>query len=226
VARLAPFLLTSLALSLLLGPGCGSEGSQTDEGTGSGDEGSTDASGTDQSSTAASSTDESSSEGSSTAGTGTGTSSTDESSTGGGTAPEDILACGLETFCSDQPIEASVTGAWTGDDYVEEYRCVLETLLQTLQEGASAAPGLLRLGTNLYGDSPANDDVAVGYEDGTAMYFAHGYVNGAGPWEDPHQSCALREEAQYQACLDSPTTDCIGISALLGPCQQASPDCP
>jgi len=228
VARLVPRPLAVLVLSLLLAPaaGCESKCSKDDgDGTSTGQSG-TEQGSSGEGSTGQGSTDTGSTEGADTHTSSTGESSTEGSSTSSGTSLEDILACELETPCGDDPIEASVTGAWTGDDYVEEYRCVVETLLQAVQDGASATPGLLRLGTNLYGDSPTNDDVAVGYEDGTLMYFAHGYENGIGPWEDPHQSCALLPEAQYQACLDSPTADCIGISALLGPCQEAPPACP
>jgi hypothetical protein len=236
VARLAPRLITTLALSYFLGStsGCESQGSGGDadgSGTGSDTGSETNGSGTDGGGTGSSSTDGSGTDGSSTDGSGTDGSSTDDSSTGNdstntGAAPEDILACGLATPCGDQPIEASVTGAWTGNDYVDEYRCVIETLLQTVQDGATPTPGLLRLGTNLYGDSPTNDDVAVGYEDGTATYFAHGYENGVGSWEDPHRSCALLQEAEYQACLDSPTIDCVGVDSLLGACHDVAPACP
>ena len=119
----------------------------------------------------------------------------DETGDGDGDGDE-LLSCEAPTPCD--PLEVG-----EGGDLGDAAQCVLAVL----RDADTDAPQRVQY-LNDMGDSVTNREINTGAQTREVLVQEWGHWNGSGNFVNPLMRCTLKPADFFQACIDSPDTDC------------------
>jgi len=132
---------------------------------------------------------------------------TSTGSTGSTGEDEPLLSCPDVPESKCGYIDTFVEESWSGDDYSETMRCILETLRDVSNDPEGTTSTYIYI-VHDYGDfKDFKDYITLG--DGSMLRQTGGYSNnGQGTSYDPVEVCTMRPSSWYQDCLETPDEAC------------------